>query len=473
MQDAAFHPLSKYLNPSIFLHKLCLIALISIVTACSSTRSYTKRYELIETAIQQKNYQKAIAKIEQDWKNNKYSEKDKILYYLDIGICYYYADNYEKCIKNLELAERAIEDAYTKSVSRAATSILLNDNVLAYSGEDYEDIYLNIFKALSYLELNKFDDAFVEIRRINEKLQTLSLKYDNLISQLNKSKNAKIKFKKGEIKFHNDALARYLSLLIYRAEEQYDDARIDKEKIEQLWKIQKDLYYFNIPSAVENSLANPKQTKLNVITFVGKGPEKYAVNREIDTYENYIVIKGDKPEKFKDVIQADVKQGYHFRFSLPKIRKRNSVISNIEIYADDKRIGELELLEDMSEIAIATYKVKEQIIYLKSILRTVIKGVVAQKGKEKIRNQIDNPLLAVVTGKVVNAAVDLTENADLRGWRIIPGKCYVGEFVLPDGKHNFTIKYLDSANRLVEKKEIRDVEIKPNKLNLLTTFSYN
>jgi len=94
-----------------------------------------------------------------------------------MGMLYHYDGDYVKSNEFLTEAEYAIEDLYTKSVGKAVASMLLNDNALDYFGEDYEDIYLNIFKALNYFHMNKSEDAFVEIRRVNNKLNLLEDKY--------------------------------------------------------------------------------------------------------------------------------------------------------------------------------------------------------------------------------------------------------------------------------------------------------
>ncbi len=170
-----------------------------------------------------------------------------------MGICYYYDKDWNQSNHLLQEADETIENLYTESISKLATSFVLNDNVLAYSGEDYENIYVNIFKCINYIELNKFEDAFVEVRKVNEKIEKISLKYDNLISNLNKLEKAgklKVKFKKGDVKFHNSALAKYLSLLIYRSAGRYDDAQIDLNSINNLWQLQPDIYDFPKPKAI-------------------------------------------------------------------------------------------------------------------------------------------------------------------------------------------------------------------------------
>jgi hypothetical protein len=396
-----------------------------------------------------------------------------VLYYLDLGICYYYSGEFQKSNQLFEKAERTIEELYTQSITNLASSFLLNDNVLPYSGEDYEDVYLNLFKCLNYLSMSQFDDALVEIRRVNEKIETLSLKYDNLITQLNKIQKSKTKFRKGTITFHNSALAKYLSLLMYRAGGKYDDANIDLQSIKTLWSLQPDIYNFSLPSAVTKSLDKPAVSKLDIISLVGKGPEKYAVGCKIDTYKDYIIVSRLGDNSFADRIPMDVKEGYHFKFSLPEIRERESRVKFVEVFIDGRKVGNLELIEDMGTVAVATFKVKQPIIYLKTILRTVGKGIAAQKQKKNIVKKTGDSLLGTLLAKTVNVAVDISENADLRCWRLMPGKCLIGEYPVSPGIHNIKIIYLDSYKHLIDVDELPEFEIKANGLNLIKSFSYN
>jgi len=107
------------------------------------------------------------------------------------------------------------------------------------------------------------------------------------------------------------------------------------------------------------------------------------------------------------------------------------------------------LLEDMSKVADAAFQVKKPIIYLKSIIRTIVKGVVTQKQKSDISKKTGDSILGILANAAIDTAVGISENADLRCWRLMPGKCLVGEFVVKPGSHKIEIHYLDSANRIV------------------------
>ncbi len=128
--------------------KRFLIAGILFIYGCASIRTNYEFYEPVLFEIRNGNYNSAAEKINEAELNSEYADKDRVLLHLDKGIIFHYQDDYKKSSNEFELAELAIEELYTKSISKGAFSMLLNDNALAYDGEVYENLYLNIFKAL-------------------------------------------------------------------------------------------------------------------------------------------------------------------------------------------------------------------------------------------------------------------------------------------------------------------------------------
>ena len=51
-------------------------------------------------------------------KNNLYSNKDQVLYFLDSGMLSYYENDYLSAIEKLTDAEKLIDEYYTKSITQ-------------------------------------------------------------------------------------------------------------------------------------------------------------------------------------------------------------------------------------------------------------------------------------------------------------------------------------------------------------------
>ncbi len=450
------------------------------MVSCSSTLKTQKQLVVvIDQKILSSDYIGAATDLE-NAKETYYKKKDQVVYYLDLGMLYHYGRQFEKSNEMLTKAEDAISELYSKSISRAVTSMLLNDNVLEYSGEDYEDIYLNLFKALNYLELNKFDDAFVELRRIDEKLKLLDGKYNKLTNKFNLSKDKKAEFKAGKNKFHNSALARYLSLLLYRVENKWDDVYIDYKKIEEAWNNQSQIYDYTMPN-LKKSLKKTKKAKLNIFSFTGRCPDKKAKTLYIHTEKNSIIIgTTDENPQGKTTLETlnvfpwkDIKKGYHFKFQVPYMKNRDSSVKYVKVKIDNEEVKTLQKIEDISKVAYETYKVKEPITYLKTITRAVIKGLFAEKRKEEMEAKIQNPLLGFAARMATDLVMDATENADLRVSRYFPSIALSGEFLVEPGIHTVKIEYYGLNNTILYVDEKVDVEIVHDKLNLVESFYLN
>jgi uncharacterized protein len=271
---------------------ISFVALI-LLSGCAGMWSYEDLRTKSNTLLEKRDFTALTSQIDIG-RGIKYGKKNRVLKSLDLGMLHHYRGEYAKSNQYLAKAERSIESQYTKSMSKAALSMLLNDNVLPYPGEDYEDIYTNVFMALNYLHLNQFDDAFVEIRRIDMKLSLLEDKYTKLADALNTSKHKKTELKAGTAKFHNSALGRYLSLLIYEQEGKQDDARIDYDKLVSAFTDQPDIYNFNIPPVQTDSLKQVTPL-LHVVSLVGTAPYKRSREYHIATAPDYVnVVSIDK-----------------------------------------------------------------------------------------------------------------------------------------------------------------------------------
>ena len=223
-------------------------------------------------------------------------------------------------------------------------------------------------------------------------------------------------------------------MLIYRAEGKYDDARIDLDKLKNAWKTQAQIYDF-APPKTDTFLNNNGKAKIDFLAFTGTSPYKKAKTLYIHTLENTVIIanseqSGQGKSKLNDIDSFNwygITPDLHFKFQLPYLYVNKSKVKQIRVKVDGKDMGKLQLLESLNNVAKATYKVKEPIIYVKTITRTVIKGLASHKAKGEMDKKISNPLLAAAAKFATDMAVDSTENADLRIARFFPAFAFYGK----------------------------------------------
>ncbi|MCK5034008.1 MAG: hypothetical protein KAS18_10255 [Calditrichia bacterium] len=453
-----------------------ILWLIIFTAGCAGLKSHVDFYYNVEADLKTGNYLRAGDLVDKAKSTQKYSKKDRALYYLDKGVILHYAGKYSQSNVILEDADQAMEELYTKSISRAAASLLLNDNILEYSGEIYDNIYVNIFKALNYLHLKKFDGALVEVNRINDKLRVLDDLHSEWVEQINSSDSAKIKIERKSNEFYDDVLANYLSYLIYRVDGAYDDSRISYERLVNTWNSYSEIYNFPFPQHLDSVSYYRQEHVVNIMAFAGNGPDKYEVGGQITTYDDVIHVSDLTYFKENHIFAwPGIKQGYHFKFAFPDMRQRRSNIDKVIIRDNGKIIGELELLENMGNVSLNTFESNKHVIYFKTLIRTIIKGLASEKGKKKLRekaNAEDSFLLGAILNWTVDMAVDATENPDLRCWRTLPQNCYVGEFALESGKHNINVEFLSSSGSVVKKEKFRNFNVSP-RFNLIEAICLN
>jgi len=459
---------------------LCAAPALFLLSCVTTTRN--NLFVKADEAVAAQNYKAAAAELDGPRSSTYYRDKDQVLRYLDTGMLYQLAGSSQESVQRFEEAERLIEDNYTKSVTNAVTSFIVNDYQLDYFGEPYEDVYLNVFKAIDYIRMNRFDDSFVEIRRVDEKLNLLEDKYGKLASSMNGSSDAKGVVKAGKTKFHNSALAQYIGLLLYRADNRPSDAAINGDKIRQAFASQSGLFDFPCPN-VDPLLQPTDKARLDVIGFSGRSPEKKASTLRIITEKDLLLIEAEK-ENDKGVmvpttlapIPFPVGGEYRFKAMLPDMYKRPSKVAKIVVLVDGFAVGQLALIEKMDSIALETFELHRTPLYFKTVIRAVTKGIVTAKLKEKANSEAakQGGLLSVLSfagGVAADLAVDASEQADLRCDRYFPGQARVGEFLIEPGQHDVEVDYYAAGGGLLYRENFPRKNYAKDGLNVLASCS--
>ncbi|MBO4508894.1 MAG: hypothetical protein J5747_09680 [Spirochaetaceae bacterium] len=277
--------------------------LFAVLFLCSCA---TADFSNVDATVVRGDYSAARRAIDAQ-KDSLYSDTDKVLYNLDAGLLSHYSGDWNQSNKNFSEAEGLIEEYYSKSISQGVSSYFVNDLVVDYAGEDYEDIYTNFFMALNYIHLGKFEDAMVEIRRFDNKQKLLTTKY---ASQMEYAENELGSgYSNVALQFQNSAAARYLSMLLYRANGQPDSAEVDRKLLLRAFSEQPSLYDFSVPSCVNEELSVPKgKARLNFVAFTGQAPIK-----------------------IEDVERYDVGDGVYCKIALPLMVDRGSSVSSISV----------------------------------------------------------------------------------------------------------------------------------------------
>jgi hypothetical protein len=419
-------------------------ALLVLLFSCASGNPYKQA----DTHAQRGEYQESLAIIEGD-KDSLYRDKDAVLYYLDAGMLNHYTADYRRSTELLQEGERAIEAAFTKSITMEIGTYITNDTAQEYPGEDYEDIYINAFNALNYYHEDDLEDAMVEIRRMNNKLAFLASKYGVIVDNMQQAalkEGSEIPPDPaaGQTTFTNSALARYLGMLFYRGNGNLDDARIDRDQIRLAFANNPSVYSFPPPRSLDEELPVPEgKARFNVLAFSGSAPVKE-----------------------EEILRILIPNSRYIKIALPVMVNRPSSVNRIEVRFDSGESFDLELLEDIGAIAMETFKERAHLAYLKAVLRGTIKGVassvMAEAGNE-VEGDAGVALGLLSIGMQVFA--EASEKADLRISRYFPARAYVGGITLEPGLHSYSIIYY-AGGKVVDSFRQENILIRAGGTNL-------
>jgi tetratricopeptide (TPR) repeat protein len=280
------------------LYVLLTFIALAVFKGCGSEPSGTKTSRARDTGYVEPvnpdyllyggRYNDALALIESQ-RRQYVTDKNEISFLLDTGLLRHYAGDYRQSAKDLQEAGRLMEEAFTKDMSNDFASMMSgNPKNSQYGGEDYEDIYLQVFNSLNYYHQGNLESAMVEIRRMYEKLRYMDGEYQKQAARLNIANTPR------EQNFTNSALARYLGMLFWRGHGNEDNARIEAEELANAFAEFPNVYNFPLPQSLvlrnnvnEETSIPAGRARLNGISFTGLSEVKTVVNDNFQFWKGF------------------------------------------------------------------------------------------------------------------------------------------------------------------------------------------
>ncbi|MCD6413563.1 MAG: hypothetical protein J7L54_05410 [Elusimicrobia bacterium] len=454
--------------------KIAVFALIVLLGGCTPPDIYIR----LNSYLSRGDINAAIAEIEAD-KTKLYPKKNALLYFLDFGLLNHLAGNYKTSNKSFEKAKRLADEYFTKSISKEATTLLINEATRPYYGEDFERALIYLFKALNYACMEKDEDALVEARQLNHFLKTLETKYGH--------KN----------RYKEDAFARYISAMLYESAGNFNDALIEYKK--SIRAFEKYRGFFGPPPADLIRSAIACSTKLGIYEDAQWLRKKYKLKGKLNRTEIVLIhLNGPAPEKINHFIEISFGDGWAY---VENVKARGKEASNIEeARAAGRAISakktfrvafpqyiqpeyacagaEIEVagkkgkwrtrkISDIFSIARKTLKDRIARIKARAIARAWIKAVLAKKAEEKTAKR-RGELTGLLVGGALRAIGSATETADLRRWGTLPAEIDVARIPVKPGKHSLRIYFKDKNGNIISQKVLNDISVRKNKKTFVT-----
>src|SRR5690242_501269 len=104
-----------------------VLAIVAALAATACATAPPRQHTLgVQQAIAARSWDAAVAALDQA-KDGQYGQRNAVLYWLDKGAVLHDAGRFKESDAVLDLAEKRIEELYTRSISKAAATLLWNE----------------------------------------------------------------------------------------------------------------------------------------------------------------------------------------------------------------------------------------------------------------------------------------------------------------------------------------------------------
>lgn len=196
----------------------------------SACVSYYQKSQAIMDSIYRGDYAHASKQLDNG--NLKKNKRNELLYLLNKGTVLFMNNQPEESNNYFQQADYYIED-YQKNIGLKAVSFITNPSIQTYEGENFEKVMVHYYTTINYLQQGLLDQALVECKRMQLKLDKITDYY--------KAKN----------KYKNDAFVYLLTGIVYDAQKDYNSAFI---AYRNAYKIYNEEYSTNLNTSVPPQL---------------------------------------------------------------------------------------------------------------------------------------------------------------------------------------------------------------------------
>lgn len=472
------------------------LALAWAVSSCASFERYRAMYN---NMLEQSELESAARLVEN--KNFYQKDRNKVLYYLELGALARMQGDLEKSNEYLNQADLLIEDRRA-SLGAQGLAMVSNPRVLPYRTEYFENIAVHYLKSLNYLQLNDVSAARVEARRTNIRLQELNdavpdkpLKYhDDVLGHITMGlsyemngewNNAFIAYRNAAELFISDGkvqpymgvpmpeqlkcdLVRMAGQIGFTGEEQYYEKLLNPRCLEQIGPGGALALFW------ENGQGPVKEENMlgfNILRYSGRSELRFVNSR---TGLEYDV----GPEAYKEYNGFEGVN--NISIALPAFQRRAYPLRSAQVsYPGGAR--PMELIEDLNEVAEQSLRDRFQRELASALLRLAAKEAVEaslrsiktkkkdedekeekEEGEEKKKDEKKEEKkdeYSDTAGQILGGAMDIinavTERADIRSWQSLPAEIYYKRIPLKKGLNEIKITFYNQYNQRTEEHTLR------------------
>jgi len=408
--------------------RIWLVALF-FLNACSATYEKTalKSWDLMRSG-------KSDEALEL-YKEKVTRSQDKLLRLMDEGILLRNSGRFAESNQKFFAAAKIIEMNGYVNLMEEATTLLTNERMTTYQGEDFEKVIVHLYLGLNFLAMGSEEAALVETRKVNEIIEVM--------------------MSNGRKAYEFNAFARYVGAILFENAGDLNDAlvayrntlKLDPNLEQSFFPVKVDMLRMAYRLGMDQEAAEWKKK-------FGAEADAQAVAANQNKLGSIAVLyeAGKSPLKISSKVrrQAKGREGNIIDVAIPvsHYERRISRAAPLKIKVSNTSVHST-VLNDLETTAIRQLKDRMGRVIAKAIATAAVKaGVGVAAGKATNSKEI---------GALTALALILLSEADTRSWLLLPANYQVARIYLPAGDYNLEF---DPASAPLK------VSVKPSK----TTF---
>lgn len=375
---------------------LLLLLPMLILAGCASTPLSESRRQFHDG-----NYAQSLQTL--DEKRDQISDRDRLLVFMYKGLTFHQLGDYKSSNRELLKAVELIEELNRISVSEQLSTLAVNEWLAEYRGEYSEQLWVHTYLMMNFLLLGEPEGAAVEARRSLKVLGSHpKALHDAFFTR------ALIGLSFESVGLINDAYLEYKILAAAMDDASPVAGKLVKYATQLGLDEAADDYKHALPEGSEAQDADSGE----VIVFLAQGDIPYKVSGDL-------------------FIPPDI------RFSWPQYRSFQTWPTDVTVASENSFPPFTRVESDFGALASSSLSARGKTIATKQVARAV--------AKHSIVNEVEdnNPLV----GGLLQIALFALEEADTRGWDILPGQLGMLRITLPAGEYD--LELLDGDTVLV------------------------
>ena len=409
--------------------RVCWLGLVLLCSACAAP---SLRYKTEVNKLVAGGKFNAAEELVSSKQKKMYAKQDYALAFLDRAALLHDAQEPLQSDQLLAQAQDRFEDLYTKSVTKSAGRLLINDLTAPYQLGPFEQALTYFYRAMNFLQQNNVVEAAVEAR-----------KAVFFLDQLRGSK------KSG---YNDDPFVQYFSSLIFESVGQRSDARISRENALNAYanlggKLKLSAPEFFVP-------ANASELgEVILVHYNGLLPLKKSATIQV-AWDRVLTMISTRQEDQRSLspevgnaIAAGF-MGHAVTLSYPVLEPQHYAVVSSLVEAN----GQTYLTQKVADFAAAAQlDLEDRLpgIWFRMATRAVAKQVAAEQARQAAKRATKDNAWGDVAGLVVNIFGAAVEKADTRQWFTLPAEVRMTRIFLNPGKQNIRMLFRDRNGNIV------------------------